>query len=267
MFDPTQHEVQYGNALVEYGLQSPLQDRILANPMNPNAPFNAVDIYRVLSPFHMNVLQVLSPVQQTPYDTLCHVTFPPLAAADFQMHDEQILNGNGEEASNGCSNSLRGSGSEETNNNLQMNNLQSVVDNNMASFFSNYGYAMEGAKVGCVRCVELPTVGNSELRHSPWCPSQHGQQSSTHEHNTIHIDAPPIPPLPAHVPNATHIDAPPIPPVPVHVTTEFARGNVRRKNATKKSASSIKSTKNCDTIGSRQVVKVHQLLDENKRHM
>ncbi len=270
MFDPTQHEVQYGNALVEYEPQSPLHDTILTNPTNANAPFNALDIYHVLSPFHMNVLQVLSPVQQTPYGTVCHVTCPPLAAADFQMHDEQILNGNGEEASNSSTSSLRGSGSEETHNNLQINNLQSVGDKNMSSFFSNYGYAMEGTKVGCVHCVELTTVGNSELRHSPWCPSQHGRQSSTHEHNATHIDAPPIPPLPVHVPNATHIDeppipplpvhvpnathidAPPIPPLPVHVATESARGNVRRKNATKKSASSIKSTKNRDTLGSRQ---------------
>ncbi len=246
-------EVQCANALVEYEPQSPLHDTILGNPTNANAPFNALDIYHVLSPFHKNVLQVLSLVQQAPYGTVCHVTFPPVAPVDCQMHDEQIMNGNIEEASNNSTNSLRGSGSEETKNNLQDNNLQSIGDKNMASFFSNYGYAMEGAKVGCGHCVELTTVGNSEFRHSPWCPSQHGRQSSIHEHNASHIGAPPIPPLPVHVANATHIDAPPIPPLPVHVATESARGNLRRKNATKKSASSVmSSTKSHDTLRSRQ---------------
>jgi hypothetical protein len=172
------------------------------------------------------------------------------------LHDTilgNLMNGNIEEASNNSTNSLRGSGSEETKNNLQDNNLQSIGDKNMASFFSNYGYAMEGAKVGCGHCVELTTVGNSEFRHSPWCPSQHGRQSSIHEHNASHIGAPPIPPLPVHVANATHIDAPPIPPLPVHVATESARGNLRRKNATKKSASSVmSSTKSHDTLRSRQ---------------
>jgi hypothetical protein len=223
-------EAQRANALVEYEPQSPLHDRILGNPTNANAPFNALDIYHVLSPFHMNVLQVLSPVQQTPYGTVCHVTFPPVAPVDCQMHNEQIFNDNIEEASNNSTNSLKGLGGDETNNNLQNNNLQCVADKNMASFFSNYGYATEGAKVGCGHCVELTTTGNSELRHSPWCPSRHGRQSSIPEHN------------------ATHIEAPPTPPLPVHVATETLQANGRKKTATKKSASSTSSRKKGATV-------------------
>jgi hypothetical protein len=213
-------EVQCATVLVEYEPQSPLHERILGNPTNANAPFNALDIYHVLSPFHMNVLHVLSPVQQTPYGTVCHVTFPPVAPVDCQMHDDQILEDNIEEASNNSTNSLKGLGSDETN-----NNLQSVAENNMATFFSNYGYAMEGANVGCVHCLELITTGNSEVRHSPWCPSQHGRQSTVHKHNTTPVEAPPTPQL------------------PVHVATETVQATGRKKTATKKSAASASSRK------------------------
>jgi hypothetical protein len=107
-------EAQHENALVEYEPESPLPDRILGNPRNANLPYNALDIYHVLSPFPMNVLQVLSPVQQTPYGTVCHVTFPPIAPVDCQMHEEQILNDNIEEATNNSNNSLNDSGVDET---------------------------------------------------------------------------------------------------------------------------------------------------------
>jgi hypothetical protein len=213
-------EAQHENALVEYEPESPLPDRILGNPRNANLPYNALDIYHVLSPFPMNVLQVLSPVQQTPYGTVCHVTFPPIAPVDCQMHEEQILNDNIEEATNNSNNSLNDSGVDETN-----NNLQRVVDNTMASFFSNFGHATEGAKVGCVRCLELISTGNSELRHSPWCPSQHGRQSTVHKQNITTVEAPPTPQL------------------PVHVATETLQATGRKKTATKKSAASAPSRK------------------------
>jgi hypothetical protein len=204
-------EVQRENALVEYEPESPLHDRILGNPTNANAPYNALDIYHILSPFHMNVLQVLSPVQQTPYGTVCHVMFPPIAPVDCQMHDEQILNDNIEEATNISNKSLNDSGVDETN-----NNLQCVADNTMASFFSNFGHAMEGANVGCVHCLELITTGNSEVRHSPWCPSQHRRQSTVHKQNITTVEAPPTPQL------------------PVHVATETLQATGRKKTATKK---------------------------------
>jgi hypothetical protein len=208
-------EAQCANALVEYEPQSPLHDRILGNPTNANAPFNVLDKYHVLSPFHMNVLQVLSLVQQTSYGTVCNVTFPPVAPVDCQMHDDQILEDNIEEASNNSINFLKGLGSDETN-----NNLQSVAENNMATFFSNYGYATEGANVGCVCCLQLITTGNSEVRHSPWCPSQHGRQSTVYKHNTTPVEAPPAPQL------------------PVHVATETLQATGRKKTAPKKSAAS-----------------------------
>ncbi len=215
--DESLDEARRATPLVEYEPQSPLHETILGNPTNANAPLNALDIYRVLFPFHLNVLQVFSPVQQTPYGTVCHVTFPPVAPVDCQMHDEQILNDNIEEATN---NSLNGSGVDETN-----NNLQSVADNTMASFFSNFGHATEGTNVGCVRCLELITTGNSEVRHSPWCPSQDGRQSTVHEQNTTPVEAPPTPQL------------------PVHVATETLQATGRKKTATKKSAASASSRK------------------------
>jgi hypothetical protein len=73
--------------------------------------------------------------------------------------------------------------------------------------------------------LELISTGNSELRHSPWCPSQHGRQSTVHEQNITTVEAPPTPQL------------------PVHVATETLQATGRKKTATKKSAASAPSRK------------------------